>query len=186
MAWGSNVGVVVSDAKADWFSRFSGAVEVRVSGGNLSNLEEEFSRARQEFAPPAEMQFCLIVEGTARSLHSAISDEIYLIGHEALSNAFRHSRARDVEVELEYGASHLRLLVRDNGCGIDPEVLSSGRFRHVGLSDMKERAARIGARLRVLSHGAAGTEVELTVPASVAYKVRSDERSSRWLASLFS
>src|SRR5207253_6994405 len=68
---------------------------------------------RQEFPAQAQTGFRLIVEGTPRPLRSIIRDEVYLIGHEALSNAFRHAHASDIEVELEYAASHLRVLIRD-------------------------------------------------------------------------
>ena len=60
-----------------------------------------------------------MVEGTPRSMHPAVRHEIYCIGREAVTNAFRHSRATRIEVQLEYGFRELRVLVRDNGCGID-------------------------------------------------------------------
>ena len=54
--------------------------------------------------------------------------------------------------------------MRDDGCGIDPEIVQAGRDGHWGLSGMRERAARIGASFKVRSRAAAGTEVELVVP----------------------
>jgi signal transduction histidine kinase len=98
---------------------------------------------------------------TVRLAHCGplIRDEVYRIGHDALSNAFRHAHASEIEVELEYAASHLRVLIRDNGDGIDTQVLRSGREKHWGLSGMKERTERIGGKLRVLSGAVAGTEV---------------------------
>jgi nitrate/nitrite-specific signal transduction histidine kinase len=59
--------------------------------------------------------------------------------------------------------------VRDNGCGISPEDLQFGRIGHWGLRGMRERAERIGARLRLWSRVALGTEVELCVPARLAF-----------------
>ena len=100
-----------------------------------------------------------------------LRDEVYRIGREALVNAFRHSRAKSIEIELEYAASRLRVLVRDNGCGIDPQTLQSGREGHWGLPGMRERAERIGAKLHVWSSPAAGTEVELFVPSHVAFTI---------------
>jgi signal transduction histidine kinase len=85
-------------------------------------------------------------------------------------NAFRHSGAKRIEVELEYAAKQLRLLVRDNGCGIDPELLRAGREGHWGLPGMRERAERIGGQLRAWSSAAAGTEIELSVPRHLAYQ----------------
>ena len=102
------------------------------------------------------------------SLHPVIRDEIYRIGREALVNAFRHSRASRIEVELEYGARRFRLIVRDNGRGIDPHVLHAGRDGHWGLPGMRERAEKFGARLRVWSRTSAGTEIELSVSNRIA------------------
>jgi len=62
-------------------------------------------------------------------------------------NAFRHSRARSIEVEVEYKSKHLRVIVRDDGCGTDPQVLRSRSERYSGLPGMRERAEGIGARL---------------------------------------
>jgi signal transduction histidine kinase len=78
----------------------------------------------------------------------------------------------------------LRLLVRDNGVGIDQDVVRAGRDGHWGLSGMRERADEIGARLRVLSSPAAGTEVELSVPSRIAFEARRSNNRWGWLAKL--
>lgn len=148
------------------------------------DLEQAFSQIRQEFPVQSQVGLRVIVEGKPRPLRSFIRDEVYLIGHEALSNAFRHAHASDIEVELEYAASHLRVLIRDNGGGIDPQVLRSGRDGHWGLSGMKERTERIGGRLRVLSRAVAGTEVELSVPGQIAFQFPTSPRRWGWLARL--
>ena len=57
-------------------------------------------------------------------------------------NAFSHSGAKRVELELEYSDSELRVLFRDNGRGIDPQVLEKGRNGHWGLAGMRERATQ--------------------------------------------
>jgi hypothetical protein len=75
--------------------------------------------------------------------------------------------------------------VRDDGGGIDTQVLRSGRDGHYGLSGMKERTERIGGKLRVLSRAVAGTEVELSLPSNIAFRFRADDRSGRWLSSFF-
>jgi nitrate/nitrite-specific signal transduction histidine kinase len=74
------------------------------------------------------------------------------------------------------------LRVRDDGQGIDPEVLANqGREGHYGLRGMTERAALIGGKLAVWSEVGAGTEVELRLPARIAYAT-SGRRS--WLSRL--
>ena len=148
----------------------------------LPDLGQCFSRIREEFPMQSQIGFRVIVEGIPQPLRPLISDEVYLIGHEAVSNAFRHSHASDIEVELEYATSHLLVLIRDNGVGIGPEILRSGREGHWGLSGMKERTERIGGKLRVLSNAGAGTEVELSVPGPVAFESSSSSNGwRRWL-----
>jgi len=114
--------------------------------------------------------FSVEVEGTAQDLHPMLRDEIYRIAGEAVRNAFHHGRARRIEVEIRYDTRQLRFRVRDDGIGIDARVLSQeGRPGHFGLKGMRERAKGIGGQLEVWSEHGAGTEVELTIPASVAY-----------------
>ena len=159
---------------------------VRSSSGTSHDLEQAFSRIQQELAVDGQVEFRVIVEGRPRPLHPVIRDEVYRIGREAIVNAFRHSGAKSIEVELEHAAKQLRILVRDNGCGIDPQVLDVGREGHWGLSGMRERAERIGAGLKVWSGGiAAGTEVELSVPGHIAFQHQSPGRHLGWLARIY-
>ncbi|MCU1259348.1 MAG: two-component system sensor protein [Bryobacterales bacterium] len=127
--------------------------------------------------------FRVVVEGMPRDLHPILGDEIYRVAREALRNAFRHAEARRIEVEIRYGERQLRLRVRDDGKGINPKVLlEQGCGGHWGLSGMHERAELIGARLDVWSEMEAGTEVELTIPASIAYAASPARRHARLFA----
>jgi signal transduction histidine kinase/ligand-binding sensor domain-containing protein len=121
------------------------------------------------------------VQGTPRALHPIVRDEVFRIAGEALRNAFRHAGAKQIEVELRYDVRHLRVRVRDDGKGIDPEVLrAAGREGHFGLGGMRERAKLAGGKLTVWSGLDAGTEVELSIPEPRAYSSPSPTRS--WLA----
>lgn len=153
---------------------------LRSDGSQSPELEQAFSRIRQELSVGEESGLRVVVEGRPRPMHPIIRDEVYRIGREALVNAFRHSRARSIEVEVEYADHHLRVSVGDDGCGIDPQVQRAGREGHWGLSGMRERAEAIGARLTVRSRIAAGTEVELLVPGHVAFQTESTRRRLRW------
>jgi nitrate/nitrite-specific signal transduction histidine kinase len=148
-------------------------------------LEAAFARMLEEFPAQPQTQFRVIVQGAPRPLEPSIRDEVCLIAREAVSNAFRHAQARSIEVELEYAANSLRVVVRDNGAGIDACPAESASDRCWGLWTMSERAKRIGARLRVFSRMAAGTEVELLLPVEIAFGTRDSARLP-WLSKLYS
>jgi signal transduction histidine kinase len=143
---------------------------LRSSSTEGLDLAEAFARIPKDLGTGDQIEFRVLALGSPRRLNPVVGDEVYGIGHEALVNAFRHSRATRIEVELQYTATRFRLVVRDDGCGIDSGVLYSGRDGHWGLPGMRERAERIGARLRVWSRRAAGTELELAIPARVAFE----------------
>jgi signal transduction histidine kinase/ligand-binding sensor domain-containing protein len=151
---------------------------LRASGSDSLDIEQAFSHIQEELGQET-VDFRVIVDGERRPLRPLLRDEVYRIGREALINAFRHARAKSIEVELKYTASHLRLMVRDDGCGIDPQVIDSGRDGHWGLSGMRERADRIGAELHVFSRATAGTEIELSVPNYIAFQGQAGRRL-RW------
>ena len=154
---------------------------LRTREDDNGNLERAFSRMRQELSADEKVGYRIIVRGIARRFHPAIRDEVYRIGREALVNAFLHAQAKAVVVEVEYTGMFLRVLVSDDGCGIDPAVLHSGREGHWGLRGMRERSERIGASLKLRSRLGAGTEVELTVPGLIAFENQPDHSISRWL-----
>jgi len=143
---------------------------LRASGTASLPLEAALSHIEGELATDAQADFRVVVEGQRRDLHPLLQDEVYRIGREALINAFRHARARHIEVELRYAPEGFHLFVRDDGAGIDERVLQTGRDGHWGLVGMRERAERIGAQLRVFSRPSAGTEIQLDVPSSIAFR----------------
>lgn len=141
----------------------------------LTAIGEELSKSHE--ADGGLPVFSVTVEGESRPLSSTIQNEAYRIAHEVLANAFRHAKAHRIEVEIRYDRHSLRLRFRDDGKGIDPEILSAGeRPGHWGLPGVRERAKQIGAKLDFWSEGGAGTEVQLIIPAAVAYQ-RSSERA---------
>jgi len=128
--------------------------------------------------------FRVVVEGKSLPLRPEIRDDVYRIGREALMNAFRHSRARNVDLRLEYGATRLKLVVLDDGCGIAPEAIKKRRDERWGIWGMRERAERMGAKFRILSRTGGGTEVELRVPRQVAFGSEPSGSAIKWLTRL--
>lgn len=114
--------------------------------------------------------FRVQVEGTTRKLAPVVRDEVYRIAGEAMRNAFRHAGAGRIEVDIHYDNRQLMVRIRDNGKGIDAKVLDEGGSAgHHGLPGMHERVKLVGGKLAIWSELHSGTEIELTVPASVAY-----------------
>jgi signal transduction histidine kinase len=140
-----------------------------------TDLEQLLTIAGQELARAQDSDgnrpvFGVTVEGTPHTLSPVVQDEVYRIGRELLRNAFRHAHADRIEAEVRYDGNSLRVRIRDNGKGIDKQVLEHGaRAQHFGLPGVRERAKQIGARLTFWSEAGAGTEAELTVPARTAY-----------------
>lgn len=133
---------------------------------SIQALGEELATQQTIENPPI---FEVAVEGMPRALNPILRDDVYRIAGEALRNSFHHAHARRIEVEIQYDKSHLRVRVRDDGSGVVPKVSTEGRSGHWGLQGMRERAKLLGAQLEVWSEQNSGTEIQLSVPASIAY-----------------
>jgi signal transduction histidine kinase len=141
----------------------------------LTNIGEEMARSQNTNGDSPI--FRVTVEGEQQSLSPLPRTEVYRITREILQNAFRHAQAHHIEAEIRYDDGLLRVRIRDDGRGIDPQVLrAGGSAGHWGLRGARERAQQIGARLDFWSEAGAGTEVQLTVPAAVAYEKSRNKR----------
>jgi ligand-binding sensor domain-containing protein len=144
--------------------------DLRSSTAMAADLAIVLRAVGEELNTPDGPAFRFEVVGATRDLHPIIRDEIYRIAREALRNAFGHAEARQIEVELTYGERAFHLRIRDDGKGIPPEVLQEGRRSHYGLCGMRERARQIGGKLEIWSRAGAGTEIELRIARSIAYR----------------
>ena len=154
--------------------------ELRSGSSEESNLEQMLLALGREMAASHKdgdraPSLRVIVEGNRRAKRAMIKEEVYRIARELLRNAYRHAQARNIEAELRYDDAAFLLVVRDDGKGIDSNVLKDhGRAGHWGLPGMYERAEGMGARLDIWSEAGAGAEVRLTVPAAIAYEKSGD------------
>jgi two-component sensor histidine kinase len=148
--------------------------DLRSSTTAMNELSEALDAVGKELSADSEAAFSLVVEGTPRNFHPIIRDEIYRISREALTNAFKHARARNIEAELSYGEREFRLRIRDDGQGIPAEIVEQGRAGHYGVPGMRERARQVGAELTIWSREGMGTEIELSIAGSVAYRKRKE------------
>jgi two-component system NarL family sensor kinase len=86
------------------------------------------------------------------------------VAQQAVVNATRHARARQITVRLTRSENEIRLSVEDDGTGFEPTDVPSDRF---GLVGMRERARLLGGSLTVESAPDAGTAIEVRVPIAV-------------------
>lgn len=152
------------------------------AGSGSLDVEQAFSRIRQELAVEEEIRFRVIVEGRPRPVHPIIRDEIYRIGREVLINVFRHARAKNIDVVVKYKTSHLRLLIRDDGGGTDTRAPRPARDKHEWLPGARARAEGIGARLKIRNGAANGTAIELSVPGHIAFQGQPAKNPLQWFA----
>jgi signal transduction histidine kinase len=154
---------------------------LRFQDSENNDLAEVFQRVKQEFPHKDTIAFRVVAQGDARVVRPEVRNEIYRIGREAIANAYVHSEAATIEVEVQYARTQLSLLVRDDGRGIESSILQSGRDGHWGLSGIRERSRRIGATLKLRSRPGAGTEIELVVPGHIAFEDDSGNSTPWWL-----
>jgi ligand-binding sensor domain-containing protein/signal transduction histidine kinase len=158
---------------------------LRMAPGAADDLPIAFVMAGKEFGAVSATAYKVIVTGEPRKLNPLVYDETVKIGREALFNAYRHAKAAKIEAELDYTPSDLRMRFRDDGAGIDPGIMARGsRAGHYGLPGMRERAHKIGAKLDIYSRLGGGTEIELRIPAKVAYHPAKESRG-HWLQRIF-
>ena len=151
---------------------------LRSSDPPANDLVIALTEVQQALPVRQDIDFHVSVAGRQQPLSPLIQQQTYRIGREALLNAFCHSGAKRVECELEYADQELQMRVRDNGTGIDPQVLHKGREGHWGLAGMRERAAKIGGSLNIFSSATTGTEVRLSVPSSIAFPFSAKAKSA--------
>jgi hypothetical protein len=140
----------------------------RRAGDFPQHLPEALARVPEQVGhrDPSEVpNFRVLSVGRRKPLDPTVEDEIYGIGREALLNAFRHSHARNIEIAVTFTSDSLKMVVRDDGCGITPDLVAGNRQGYRGLAGMRDRAERLGGRLRLRSAPRRGTELELSVPA---------------------
>ncbi len=113
-------------------------------------------------------------KNTPEKLDPEIQTTCFRIAQEAITNALRHAHATHIDLDLRCKNGKLRLLVRDNGVGLDVE---SRQGIGLGLIGIKERACLVGGRAKTISSPNKGTTIDVSLPLTVR-----PERENRNLA----
>ncbi|HLG33667.1 MAG TPA: PAS domain S-box protein [Bacteroidia bacterium] len=115
-----------------------------------------------EFAKRTGIPCAMKVEGNEIIPDINISTQVFRIYQEALTNVARHSKATQVNSTLKSENGILKILIRDNGKGFNPEKISGKKS--LGLIMMRERAIGIGGTLEIASNPGQGTSVIFSLP----------------------
>jgi signal transduction histidine kinase/ligand-binding sensor domain-containing protein len=153
--------------------------DLRSAPLSAGDLVKSFSELADEFAGDAGTLIDVVVEGRERPLNAMTGNDVMQVGRQAIANALQHAHARKIHVLLSYGERLLQIQVQDNGCGMDEDSLNSPCPGHYGIAGMKERAERLGGSLSIGSVVGEGTEVNLAVPANLAYQGSEPGSASR-------
>jgi signal transduction histidine kinase len=151
----------------------------------LDQIDEQLRRISHELRPTILDDLGLVpaieflAEGVSKRTHQAISIRaslkdrlptsveiaLYRIVQEALTNAAKHSRARNVHIRIDRSGAHVRCSIRDDGAGFDiPAVLSRRGDTGLGLLGMQERLNAMGGTLHIDSSPGQGTSILINVP----------------------
>ena len=156
---------------------------LRASPALESNFEHLLADAGKELARSSSAEnelpaFQVTVEGARQPLSPLLQDELYRMAREILRNAFHHAQASRIEAEIAYDRQFFRLEFATMEKASTVGSWRQARAKGTGDAGVRERAKRIGARLKLWSELGAGTEAELTVPARMAYGTL--HRRARW------
>lgn len=103
---------------------------------------------------------------------SQAKHEVMMVAREAVFNALLHGYAREIKIDLSYGAASLRMTVEDNGVGFDvSEAFAEGHF---GLRGMRERIHRLHGWFEIESSLRKGTRVIVEIPRAPLEHSRAD------------
>lgn len=128
------------------------------SGQLEQTLQQTLARFKQQTGIETRLQ----QTGNGTPLLPEQQLQVLFIAQEALSNIRKHAQASAVSVQIDNDTDY-RLEIADNGRGFDLDRLDKQNERHVGLSIMQERAARLNGRLSIESQPGAGTRIRLHI-----------------------
>jgi signal transduction histidine kinase len=137
-------------------------VEGNVPSDDIGGLEKAL-RAFARSVRPEDMLLSIAVGGDEARVPAPVRTEAFIVIREALRNALRHSRARNLSVNVDISGNELRATVEDDGRGFDLRHVTE-KPSGIGVSSMRERATRLRGNLLLSTRPGAGTRIELVLP----------------------
>lgn len=118
------------------------------------------SRYITNFVNETGIDVNFIVLSENKRLNSEVEITCYRVIQEALTNIFKHSKAQNAVVKLEFSERYISIFVKDNGLGFDTNNISSG----YGLMGMRERVQILNGKFEVSSTPNVGTQIYVSIP----------------------
>jgi len=146
--------------------------EAPLEGRSLSEALEALASEADSSADDAVEVTVIASDGVDAKLSPAVAGGLYRVAQQAVVNATRHARARQITLRVTRSENEIHLRVEDDGTGFEPTDVPGDRF---GLVGMRERARLLGGSLTVESAPDAGTAIEVRVPIDVRHAGREGE-----------
>ena len=105
--------------------------------------------------------------GPPRSIPDFVAGNLLLLAHEGITNALKHARPTQIDLQLRFTDDFLSLTVRDDGVGFEPASADGPKDGHFGLQGMRERMKRLGGVLKIESSRGKGTLITATVRSEI-------------------
>ena len=139
-------------------------MDLRDSALDNQALPEALATVACQWTAGSPVKVRVDVDGEPRKLPHETEQHLLRIAQEAVTNTLKHARATTIRIALKIGSRNLCMLVEDDGQGFEQQDAFSVQDGHFGLMGMRERAERLGGKLRLHSAPGRGTQVEVTVP----------------------
>jgi signal transduction histidine kinase len=124
-------------------------------------LEPALRWQAREFSRRSGIPVEFETDGFLENIPEEMRTCIYRVVQESLTNCARHSRAKNVRIDLHGGLTELSLTVRDDGIGFDPSRTS---VRGLGLIGIQERIHELGGLVTVESQPGKGAVLRAVIP----------------------
>ncbi len=102
--------------------------------------------------------------GQPRPLVDFVAGNLLLLAQEGITNALKHARSKQIELDLRFSERVVILVIRDDGVGFDPALAAGPPQGHFGLQGMRERIKRLGGTIEIASAPGQGTTITTQVP----------------------
>lgn len=138
--------------------------EMRSQALEDADLSTALANVANQLTSGTTVRSHVSTQGVLRRLPVVVENNLLRIGQEAIANAIKHARPKEVAIELHFDSKVLRLRVCDDGCGFDSSKVVTSKNGGFGLVGMKERVQQLSGQFIVRSEPGQGTEIVAEVP----------------------